>query len=181
MNHPAKIHIEIRDVKDEDLPSIQIIYAEEVLHGVSSWEEVPPNLTEIIKRRDTIVSAGFPYRVAVRHGKVIGYSHASAYRSRSGYRFTVENSIYISKTERRCGSGKLLLSDIIKICTAQGYRQMIAVVGDSENAMSIDFHRKMGFKHTGSIKAIGYKFGRWMDSVLLQLPLGDSNKSHPKK
>lgn len=100
MKHHAKTLIEIRDVKDEDLPSIQIIYAEQVLHNFSSWEEVTPNLTEIIKRRDAIVSAGFAYCVAVRHGKVIGFSYASAYRSRSGYRFTVENSIYKSETER---------------------------------------------------------------------------------
>ena len=179
MSDNSPICIEIRDVKNEDLQSIQTIYAEQVLCGISSWEETPPDLAEITKRRDTIIGANFPYRVAVIKGKVIGFSYASAYRSRTGYRFTVESSIYISKTERRCGSGKLLLGDLIKICTAQGYRQMIAVVGDSENYISINFHKKMGFQYIGSLKNIGYKFDQWMDSVLLQLSLGDGYLTHP--
>lgn len=179
MTNEAPTNIKIRDVKDKDLRTIQSIYTEQVLHGVSSWEEIPPDLAEMTKRRDGIVGAGYPYRVAVRGDEVIGYSYASAYRPRPGYRFTVENSIYISESARRSGCGKLLLADLIEICTAQGYRQMIAVIGDSNNAMSIDFHLKMGFKHAGTIKAIGYKFGRWLDSVLMQLPLGDSDQTDP--
>lgn len=179
MTNEAPANIETRDVEDKDLPTILSIYAEQVLHGVSSWEETPPDLAEMTKRRDGIVDAGYPYRVAVRGDEVIGYSYASAYRPRPGYRFTVENSIYISQTARRSGCGKLLLADLIEVCTAQGYRQMIAVVGDSDNAMSIDFHLKMGFEHAGTIKAIGYKFDRWLDSVLMQLPLGDGSQTTP--
>jgi len=180
MTNETSSSIEIRDVKDKDLPIIQSIYAEQVLHGVSSWEEIPPNLAEMTKRQNGIMNLGYPFRVAVRDDEVIGYSYASAYRPRPGYRFTVENSIYISKSARRMGYGKLLLTDLIEVCTAQGYRQMIAVIGDSENAMSIDFHLKMGFEHVGTIKAIGYKFDRWLDSVLVQLPLGDGSQTGPR-
>ncbi len=131
------------------------------------------------KQRDRIGDAGYSSRVAVRGDEVIRYSYVSVYRPRPGYRFTVENSIYISQTARRSGCEKLLLADLIKVCKAQGYRQMIAIVGDFENAMSIDFHLKMGFEHAGTIKTIGYKLDRWLDSVLMQLPLGDGSQTPP--
>jgi len=109
----------------------------------------------------------------------LGYSYASAYRPRPAYRYTVENSIYIADTAQRMGLGKRLLEDLIVLCTELNFRQMIAVVGDSENVMSIDFHKKMGFQQIGIIKSIGYKFGRWMDSVVLQLQLGDGGTTTP--
>jgi phosphinothricin acetyltransferase len=111
--------------------------------------------------------------------EVLGYSYASAYRPRPGYRYTVENSIYVADAVQRMGLGKRLLEDLIVTCTEMNFRQMIAVVGDSENIMSIDFHKKMGFQQVGIIKSIGYKFDRWMDSVLLQLQLGDGDKTLP--
>ena len=169
----------IRDARDEDMLTIQEIYAFQVLHGVSSWEEEPPSLEEIILRRDAVTQAGYPYRVAVRGDEVVGYSYASAYRPRPGYRYTVENSIYVADAVQRVGLGKRLLEDLIVTCTEMNFRQMIAVVGDSENIMSIDFHKKMGFQQVGIIKSIGYKFDRWMDSVLLQLQLGDGDKTLP--
>ena len=173
--------IEINNVTDADLPAIQNIYAHEVLHGVSSWEEIPPDLAEITRRRDAIIAGGYPYRVARRGGEILGYAYASAYRPRPAYRHTVENSIYVSQNAQRSGVGKRLLTDLITVCTNQGYRQMIAVIGDSNNAMSIDFHHKMGFTPIGTIHSIGYKFGQWLDSVVMQLPLGDGNQSPPGK
>ncbi len=169
----------LRDVEDADLPAIQKIYAYQVEHGVSSWEETPPDIAEMTRRRDGVLAAGYPYRVAVRNGVVIGYAYASAYRPRPAYRYTVEHSIYIAPNIQRAGVGRLLLKDLIEICTAKGYRQMIAVIGDSNNAMSIDFHKKMGFQPIGIISSIGYKFGQWLDSVILQLPLGDGDTTPP--
>jgi len=179
MNTVSPSDIIIRDVSDADMPAIHEIYAHQVLHGVSSWEEEPPSLEEIILRRDNVIQGGYPYRVAVMDGVVVGYSYASAYRPRPGYRHTVENSIYIAESAQRLGLGKRLLEDLISICTDLNFRQMIAVVGDSENVMSIDFHTKMGFRRIGTIDSIGYKFGRWLDSVILQLNLGDGDTTPP--
>lgn len=170
---------QIRDAREADLPAIQEIYADQVLHGVSSWEEEPPDLDEMRRRFEAIRNAGYPYRVALRGAQVVGYAYASAYRPRPAYRHTVENSIYISQQARRTGIGGKLLSDLIEQCSRRGYRQMIAVIGDSDNAMSIDFHEKMGFRRIGVIKAIGYKFDRWLDSVIMQRPLGEADKTPP--
>jgi len=169
----------IRDVEDGDMAAIQEIYAYQVLHGVSSWEEEPPSLAEMRSRRDAILNAGYPYRVATRDGIVIGYAYASAYRPRPAYRHTVENSVYIAEHAQRSGVGGRLLEDLIEVCTKMNFRQMIAVIGDSTNAMSIDFHKKMGFREIGVIKSIGFKFDRWLDSVVMQLPLGDGDQSPP--
>jgi L-amino acid N-acyltransferase YncA len=171
----------IRNVEDRDMSAITEIYAVEVRNGVSSWEEEPPSLEEMIKRRDAIINSGYPYRVAVRDEIVMGYAYVSAYRPRPAYRHTVENSIYIADHGQRMGLGEYLLNDLVSICTDMGFRQMIAVVGDSENARSINFHIKMGFEKIGIIKSIGFKFGRWLDSVVLQLPLGDGNTTPPSQ
>lgn len=179
MSGAASGDIVLRDVSDADLPAIQEIYAFQVLHGVSSWEEVPPDLPEIGRRRDGVLAAGYPYRVAYQGDKILGYAYASAYRPRPAYRYTVENSIYIAEDAQRSGVGRLLLTDLIAVCTAKGYRQMIAIIGDSNNARSIDFHLKMGFKPVGEIKGIGYKFGKWLDSVVLQLALGEGGGAPP--
>ncbi|KLN59146.1 GCN5 family acetyltransferase [Kiloniella spongiae] len=180
MSRLSKDQITIRNVEDADIAFIQEIYADEVLHGVSSWEENPPDQTEMLNRKNGIVGGGYPYRVAVQNDKVVGYAYASPYRPRPGYRYTVENSIYIHKDVRGLGLGRLLLEDLINECEIRGYRQMIAVIGDSENLPSIDFHQKMGFELAGTIKSIGFKFGRWMDSVLMQRPLNDGSDSLPE-
>jgi len=173
--------ITIRNVCDKDMPAIQAIYALQVTHGVSSWEELPPSLEQMIQRQKTITQDGYPYIVAVRGDQVLGYAYASAYRTRPAYRYTVENSIYLAESAQRMGLGQKLLSQLIIQCTQEGFRQMIAVVGDSENHMSIDFHKKMGFEEVGVIKSIGYKFERWLDSVMLQLTLGEGDTSPPQK
>lgn len=175
----SKENISIRDVSDADMARVQEIYADEVLHGVSSWEETPPDQEELTRRRDSIIAGGYPYRVAEKDGQVLGYSYASSYRPRPGYRYTVENSIYVHKSARGLGIGRILLEDLIEQCEAKGFRQMIAVVGDSDNLPSIDFHLRMGFHKAGVIKSIGFKFGRWMDSVILQRPLNGGDETLP--
>ncbi len=171
--------VELCDVADCHMRAIQAIYALEVVEGVSSWEEEPPCLEEMVRRRDAVVSSGYPYRVALYNGEVVGYASASSYRPRVGYRYTVENSIYLHHSARGLGIGRCLLEDIIEICTVRGYRQMIAVIGDSRNQVSIGFHARMGFVQVGLIKSIGFKFGRWMDSVVMQRPLGNGDKTLP--
>jgi len=172
--------IEIRDVADGDLEAIREIYSHHVLEGLASFENVPPDLAEMTRRRDAVVAEGYPYRVAVQDGKVKGYAYASSYRSRPGYRYTVENSVYVDVETHRQGIGRLLLEDLIELCTAKGYRLMIAVIGDSDNNSSIGLHENLGFEKSGTIKSVGFKFGRWVDSVIMQLPLGKGDKTLPK-
>lgn len=172
--------IVIRNVCDKDMPAIQAIYAFQVSQGVSSWEELAPALEEMLQRQKTITQDGYPYLVAVLGGEVIGYAYASAYRMRPAYRYTVEHSIYLAESAQRMGLGQKLLKKLIVKCTAKGFRQMVAVVGDSDNCMSINFHKKMGFEEVGVIRSIGYKFDRWLDSVILQLTLGEGDTAPPK-
>ena len=169
----------LRDALESDMQAIYDIYADEVLHGVSSWEEQPPSVAELAGRFRNIVNNAFPYRVAEYQGKAVGYAYASAYRPRSGYRYTVENTIYIHPEYRGLGLGRLLLEDLVSICEAKGYRQMVAVIGDSANHVSIEFHNRMGFTRAGVIKSIGFKHGRWMDSVIMQRRLGKGDTSLP--
>jgi phosphinothricin acetyltransferase len=172
--------IVIRDVTDADMPVIQAIYAHHVLTGLASFELQPPDLNEMIRRRDIIVGAGYPYVVAEVSGQVLGYAYASSFRPRAAYTFTVEDSVYISKDAHRQGIGRRLLRDIIDRCTALGYRQMVAVIGDSGNSPSIGLHADLGFEKVGQIKSVGYKFGRWVDSVIMQRPLGEGGGTLPK-
>ncbi|MBE7636578.1 GNAT family N-acetyltransferase [Sneathiella sp. P13V-1] len=169
----------IRPVQNSDIPAIHRIYEDQVLNGVSSWEDEPPTVQEMTDRQTTITEKGFPYLVAKVDGQVMGYAYASSYRPRPGYRYTVENSIYVDQNARGSGIGRLLMEELIRQCEAAGYRQMVAVIGDSNNHPSINFHKKMGFIHAGTIRSIGFKFGRWMDSVIMQLPLGESDQTLP--
>ena len=132
------------------------------------------------KRRAGYLAAGYPYLVAEAAGRVLGYAYVSAYRPRPAYRFSVENSVYIDQEARRGGIGSALLPVLIERCAARGYRQMIAVIGDSANAASIGLHAKFGFREIGTIRSVGFKFGRWVDSVLMQRELGDGDGSLPR-
>ncbi len=123
--------------------------------------------------------AGYPYFVADLDGRVACYAYARAYRTRPGYRFTVENSVYIAPDAQGKGIGRLLLAQLISVCTARGFRLMVAVIGDSANFASIALHRRAGFTFCGTIHSVGYKFGRWLDSVIMQLPLGEGDRSSP--
>ncbi|MCG8492247.1 MAG: N-acetyltransferase family protein [Sneathiellales bacterium] len=169
----------IRTVEQRDLPAIQRIYEDQVLNGVSSWEEEPPSLEEMTNRCNSILEGGFPYLVATEGDRLLGYAYASSYRARIGYRYVVENSIYVDKETRGKGVGRLLMDTLIKDCTARGFRQMIAVIGSSDNSASLDFHERMGFERVGLLPSIGFKFGRWMDSVIMQISLGDGDKTLP--
>ena len=171
----------IRPSRDDDIAAITAIYGHHVLHGVASFEEVPPDEAEMARRRADILARGFPYLVAERSGKVVGYCYAGPYRARIGYRFTVEDSIYIDPGELGRGIGRALLSHVIDRVTEQGYRQMIAVIGGSETVASIRLHAALGFTQIGVFTGIGFKFGRWVDSVYMQRPLGPGETSLPQE
>jgi phosphinothricin acetyltransferase len=163
----------LRDSADADTPAIASIYGHWVATGLASFELEPPGAEEIAKRRAAILAAGYPYIVAEGpDGRVLGYAYASAYRPRPAYRFAVENSVYVDKDAGRGGVGRALLEALIERCTAQGFRLMVAVIGDSANAPSIGLHAACGFARAGLLPAVGWKHGRWVDSVLMTRPLG---------
>ncbi|SFG24052.1 phosphinothricin acetyltransferase [Palleronia marisminoris] len=162
----------VRDARLADMPAVQAIYAVEVLHGLASFEEVPPDAPTLEARRQAVVAQGLPWLVAERDGRVVGYAYAGPYRPRPAYRHTVECSVYVDAAARGGGVARALLAGLIARCEAGGWRQMIAVIGDRENVASIGLHVAMGFRHVGTLEAVGFKFGRWVDSVLMQRPLG---------
>ena len=170
---------EIRAATAADLPAITAIYREAVLHGTATFELVPPDLVEMTRRYDDITSAGFPYLVAMLNGRVVGYCYASLYRARPAYRFTVENAIYLAPDSHRRGVGTKLLERLIAACQALGFRQIIAVIGDSANAGSIGVHAKAGFQMIGLHPDVGFKFGRWLDIVMMQRALGGGGRTWP--
>jgi L-amino acid N-acyltransferase YncA len=170
----------IRDARDQDLPGITAIYGHHVMHGFGSFEEVSPDVVELARRRRDILAKGLPYLVATDpDGSVLGYAYASPYRTRSAYRFTVEDSIYVAPHAARRGVGRELLQELIERCTAGGYRQMVAVIGDSSNDGSIGLHASLGFARTGLLSSIGFKRGRWVDGILMQRALGAGDTSPP--
>jgi L-amino acid N-acyltransferase YncA len=166
-----ELHCVVRDSRDEDMPKIHAIYGFHVLHGLGSFEEEPPGVDELSRRRADGLARGLPYLVAEMGGVVAGYSYAAPYRLRPAYRFTVENSVYVDESLRHRGIGYSLLSALIARCAERECRQMIAVIGDSENMASIALHERLAFIRIGTLRAVGFKFGRWVDSVLMQRPL----------
>ncbi len=171
--------IELRPALPADLPAITAIYAHHVLHGLASFELDPPSLEDMASRHEKIVGGGYPYLVAVEGAALLGYAYASQYRPRPAYRFTVEDSIYVAPGHAGKGIGKSLLIRLIAECEARGFRQMLAVIGDSANAASIGVHRACGFELKCTLDAFGFKFGRWVDSVLMQRALGEGQTSLP--
>ncbi len=168
----------LRYAAPTDIGQITEIYGHHVIHGSGSFEEVPPNAAEMLHRFETITGAHFPYLVAVEDGEILGYAYANLYRARSAYRFSVENSVYIRDGRGGRGVGAALLNAVIEACTAQGARLMIAVIGDSANAASIALHTRCGFNHAGVLPAVGFKHGRWLDSVFMTRSLGPGNAAH---
>jgi phosphinothricin acetyltransferase len=150
------------------------------LHGVASFEEVPPKVDEIARRRAEIVARGLPYLVAERGSRVIGYCYAGPFRPRVGYRFTLEDSIYVDAAEVGRGIGRALLAPMLARCAELGYRQMVAVIGGRETVPSIRLHEALGFAHVGVFPAVGFKFGRWIDIVLMQRVLGPGAATLPE-
>src|SRR5476649_2384279 len=162
----------IRPAVAADLPAITEIYEHAVLYGTATFELIPPDLAEMTRRFGALMEGGYPYFVAVREGRVIGYAYAGAYRPRPAYRFTVENSVYLQPAIHRRGIGLQLLQRLIAESEARGYRQMIAVIGDSANAGSIGVHARCGFQMIGTHSDVGFNSGRWPDTVMRQRALG---------
>jgi phosphinothricin acetyltransferase len=170
---------EMRPATEADLPAITKIYEHAVLHGTATFELTPPDLAEMTRRFKSLMDGDFPYLVGMLDGRVAGYAYAGPYRPRPAYRFTVENSIYLDPAIHRRGVGLVLLRRLIDECEKRGYRQMIAVIGDSANAGSIGVHTRCGFQMIGTHPNVGLKFGRWLDTVMMQLPLGEGAKTVP--
>ncbi|MBB4186792.1 GNAT family N-acetyltransferase [Sinorhizobium terangae] len=172
--------VTLRDAVAADLPAITEIYRESVLNGVATYEITPPSEAEMALRFSTITGNGYPYIVAQEdYGRaIIGYAYASAFRTRTAYRFLVEDSIYLAPEARGKGVGRALLAELVKRCTALGFRQMVAVIGGAHPS-SIALHRALGFEHQGFMKATGFKHGRWLDTAIMQLALGDGAASDP--
>jgi L-amino acid N-acyltransferase YncA len=172
--------LEIRPTVEADLPAVTEIYEHAVLHGTATFELIPPDLAEMTRRYRAMIEGGYPYFVAMLDGEVAGYAYAGAYRPRPAYRFTVENSIYLRPAIHRRGIGLRLLHRLIEECERRGYRQMIAVIGDSANAGSIGVHAACGFQMIGTHADVGLKFGRWLDTVMMQRALGAGATTVPK-
>ncbi len=162
-----------------DIPAITAIYAHHVLHGLASFELVPPEANEMARRRADVLARGLPHVVAEADGQLVGYAYAAAYRERPAYRYALEDSVYVHPDCMGMGMGRALLEILIEACTAAGYRQLIAVIGDSGNAGSIGLHAACGFARTGLLPSVGCKFGRWVDSVLMQNALGEGERTLP--
>jgi phosphinothricin acetyltransferase len=172
--------ITIRDGRDDDIPAITAIYGHWVANGLASFELSPPDAAEMAKRRAAVLAGGYPYIVAEGEGgRVLGYAYVSAWRTRPAYRFACENSVYVEKDAGRGGIGRKLLEALIARCAAQGLRLMVAVIGDSANAPSIGLHQACGFTMVGALPAVGWKFDRWVDSVLMTRPLGEGATTPP--
>ncbi len=181
--------VRVRDARRGDLARICDIYTHHVLHGLASFEEIPPDLAEITRRFEAVLARGLPYLVAEATATeaapgaqplVQGYAYAGPYRPRPAYRHSVENSVYIATGLEGRGIGRILLEDLIHRCTKLGLRQMIAVIGGRGHLPSIKFHESLGFSEVGHLHSVGFKFGRWVDSVILQRPLGEGDTTLPE-
>lgn len=170
----------VRASSEADVARCAEIYAHHVLHGTASFELEPPDIEEMKKRRAAVLDLGLPHLVAERDGRVVGYAYASSWRPRPAYKYSVEDSIYIDKDAVGQGVGKALLPVLIDQCIALGKRQMVAVIGDSAQTPSIRLHASCGFEMVGTLQSIGFKFGRWLDSVLMQRELGAGDGTLPK-
>jgi L-amino acid N-acyltransferase YncA len=169
----------IRPAAVVDIPAITRIYAHAVEHGTASFELVSPDEVEIARRFRALADGGFPYFVAASDGAIVGYAYAGPYRTRPAYDWTVEDSIYLAPDAQGRGIGRALLDRLIVESEARGFRQMLAVIGDSQQAASIALHRAAGFALVGTFTSVGFKFGRWLDSVLMQRALGQGDKTAP--
>ncbi len=181
--------VRVRDARRDDLAGIREIYAHHVRHGLASFEETPPDLAEVTRRFEATLAHGLPYLAAEAQvagpevagpevagpgtePTLLGYAYAGPYRPRPAYRYSVENSLYVAPSLEGRGIGRILLEELIRRCTALGFQQMIAVIGDSGHLPSIKFHESLGFTQAGHLRSVGFKFGDWVDSVILQRRLG---------
>ena len=173
--------MQLRPAQPDDLPAIHAIYAHHVLHGMASFEEEPPSVEELARRYRDVIERGLPYLVAEYGAEVVGYGYCAPYRARSAYRHALEDSIYIRHDRGGRGIGRRLLEELIRRCEGLGYRQIVAVIGDSGNAASIGVHAACGFLRVGTLRSVGFKFGRWVDSVFMQRPLGPGDGTPPSR
>ena len=173
------MELTIRPSKASDVAAIAEIYGYHVLNGLASFELLAPSADEVAKRRADVVGKNFPYLAAEADGRVVGYAYASLYRARPAYRHTLEDSVYVHKDYQGRGIGKRLLEALIEACEKTGARQLIAVIGDSDNQGTIGLHAACGFEEVGVMKAVGFKFGRWVDSVYMQRAIGDGESTLP--
>lgn len=169
----------MRPATAADLDAVHAIYAHHVLKGLASFEEVPPTRQEIERRYRDVVGQGLPWLVAQYGDAIAGYGYCALYRTRSAYRYSLEDSIYVHHDMHGRGIGSALLDELIRRCEAAGYRQLIAVIGDSAHAASINLHASAGFLRVGTLRSVGFKFGRWVDSVIMQRPLGSGDAKEP--
>ena len=177
----SPVKVRVRLATEQDMPAIQEIYAHYVALTTASFEEDPPTVAEMTARWQRVQSRGLPYLVAVKGKRVVGYAYAGPFRERSGYRYTVEDSVYVAEDFRGRDVGNALMTELIERCTVLGFRQMIAVIGDSTNASSLALHSRHGFFVVGALSSTCFKFGRWVDAVLMQRILGDGDNSLPPK
>jgi L-amino acid N-acyltransferase YncA len=169
----------IRPATAADISAVAVIYAHAVRHGTATFEIDPPSEHEMADRFRALAEGGFPCLVAERDGEIRGYAYAGPYRTRIAYRYTLENSIYVAPDCHRQGIGRALIEQLLSQARARGFRQMIAVIGDSEQIASIALHRAAGFQMVGTLAAVGFKFGRWLDTVLMQCSLGPGATTLP--
>ena len=171
----------IRPATPADIPAITGIYAEAVAKGSATFEVIPPDAAEMGERFGRLRDGGFPYMVSEEGGRILGYGYAGPYRDRPAYRHTVEDSIYLDESARGRGIGGALLRRLIDDSTMRGFRQMVAVIGDSGNEASVRLHKAAGFVLTGTLKNVGYKHGRWLDTVIMQRTLGPGADTAPSR
>jgi len=176
---PPAASLLVRDAAERDVPGIAAIYAHHVRTGLATFEVVPPDDAEMARRRAKVLASELPYFVAEDGGRIVGYAYAAPYRTRAGYRYTVEDSIYVDPAAVGRGVGRRLLERLIEACAACGCRQMVAVIGDTGNLASIGLHESCGFARVGTLPSVGFKFGRWVDSVLMQRGLAAGDRSRP--
>ena len=178
---PAPLKVRVRPATEQDIGAIQEIYAHYVSNTTASFEEEAPTTAEMTARWQRVTARGLPYLVAVHRKTVVGYAYAGPFRERSGYRYTIEDSVYVAEDFRGRDVGNELMTELIERCIALGFRQMIAVIGDSTNASSLALHSRHGFFVVGALSSTCFKFGRWVDAVLMQRILGVGDDSLPPK
>ncbi len=169
----------LRSARPDDAPPIQAIYAQHVRHGLATFEEEPPSSDEMRHRLLEVKARSLPYLVAEEAETVVGYGYCAPYRLRSAYRYTLEDSVYVKDGHHRKGIGRALLGELILACEQLNYRQLVAVIGDSAQAPSIALHASLGFVRAGTLRSVGFKFGRWVDTVIMQRPLGMGDGARP--
>ena len=170
----------LRSATSADLPAITGIYAHSVHDGTATYELTPPTLAEMTGRFSALEADGYPYIAAVEGERILGYAYAGPFRPRPAYRFVVEDSIYLAPEAQGRGVGRMLLAELVARSTQAGFRQMIAVIGDGRpDSASVRLHEKMGFSHCGRLEGSGYKHGRWLDTVFMQLAMNGGNALPP--